>query len=1164
MNDFWSLSARLICIFCNNALHLMIAICDNKSDPIKSLQAWSNKMSSGNLPEKISEIVHRLNELKSCASKESIYAENILSEAIEELNVILKELSSADEGPGCHQEKMSDVGNKCKRDLKNLEAVEEATPANTAIRTKIHETREAHLHEVNGPLETSIKERTTELERANQGLQEEISERIRAQEALEAERRRFNEVLDMLPAYLVLIAPDYHVPFANRTFQERFGESHGKRCFEFLFGRSEPCETCETFSVLKTSASHCWEWTGPDGCNYDVFDYPFSDIDGSKFIVEMGIDITERKRAEEALRLANAYNRSLIEASLDPLVTIGPDGKITDVNVATEAVTGRKRDDLIGTDFSDYFTEPERARAGYQQVFREGLVRDFPLEIWRSDGYITPVLYNASVYRDDVGQVIGVFAAARDITERKKAEIELEKYRTHLEELVIERTAELEGALAKLRKEITERKLTERALRWNKERAEILSNVTSRLLVSDSPQDIVEELCLKVMEFLDCQAFFNYLVDEDKRCLHLNAHAGISEEDISKVEWLDYGITVCGCVARDGVRMISENISENSDPLTELVKSFGINAYACYPLLAQGRVIGTISFGTKSMTRFSDDDLDMMSAVADQVSIAMNRIHAKEALRKSEERFRFAVENMVDGFAILSAVRDDHDSIVDFRYEYINGSGCSLNGRTAEEQLGCRLLELRPSDKETGIFEDYVKVVESSQPMIKESYYYENNCEGCRKLSRGLEFRAVKLGDGFAVIWRDVTERLKAEEELELRVRERTAELSAAKEDAEEAAKVKASFMANMSHELRTPMNAVIGMTSLLLETDLDEEQRDFVEIIRTGGESLMRLITDLLDFSRVEKEKVELEHQPLSLQTLVEESLELVSTQANQKGLRLSHTIKYGTLDSIIGDPGRLRQVLLNLLSNAVKFTDFGEISVSVSSTPLGNNRHQILFKVSDTGIGIPAEKMGKLFQPFSQIEMTISRKRDGAGLGLAISKGLIELMGGKIWAESAEGKGSIFCFTVEIEAAPNKHEVPEGAEKAFSEKFAEQYPLRILVAEDSPSNQKVLLEMLRRMGYRADAVADGSEVLQVLERRPYDLILMDIKMPEMDGLEATRRIRSRWPGDLPKILAITAFALDGDEERCLEAGMNGYLAKPVQKEKLINVLKTCIPKSQ
>jgi PAS domain S-box-containing protein len=261
---------------------------------------------------------------------------------------------------------------------------------------------------------------------------QDVTERKRAQEAVEAERQRFNEVLEILPAYLVLLAPDYQVPFANRFFRERFGESQGRRCFEYLFDRSEPCETCESYTVLKTMAPHKWEWTGPDGRIYDVFDFPFTDTDGSTLILEMGIDITERKRAEEASRQAGLYARSLIEASLDPLVTISLDGKVMDVNKATELVTGVSREDLIGTDFSNYFTEPQKAKEGYQEVFLKGSVRDYPLAIRHTSGHLIDVLYHATVFKNEAGEVQGVFAAARDVTERKRMEEELHESENRL------------------------------------------------------------------------------------------------------------------------------------------------------------------------------------------------------------------------------------------------------------------------------------------------------------------------------------------------------------------------------------------------------------------------------------------------------------------------------------------------------------------------------------------------------------------------------------------------------------------------------------------------------------------------------------------------------------------------------------------------------------
>ena len=362
-------------------------------------------------------------------------------------------------------------------------------------------------------------------------------------------------------------------------------------------------------------------------------------------------------------------------------------------------------------------------------------------------------------------------------------------------------------------------------------------------------------------------------------------------------------------------------------------------------------------------------------------------------------------------------------------------------------------------------------------------------------------------------------------------------------------------FVADVSHGVRTPMNTIMGMTSLLLEEDITPEQKDYIETIRKSGEAMMVLINDIFDLSKADKDAVVLEHQPFSLRGCIEESLEIVSAQADKKGLNLVFAIKYGTPDTIVGDHGRLRQVLVNLLSNAVKFTDAGEIDVSVSSKALGDNKCQISLAIKDTGIGIPKDKMAHVFQPFDQAEMDVSGTNEGAGLGLSISKRLVELMGGTIWAESEVGTGSTVYFTIETEAVQRRSAELENSNKPI-ENLAERHPLRILVAEDDPYNQKVLLEMLRKMGYMADAVADGTEVLQALEIQPYDLIFMDIKMPLMDGIKATHEIRKRWPHSGSKIIAVTAYAMAGDKERCLGAGMDDYIAKPVAIDNLAGIL--------
>jgi PAS domain S-box-containing protein len=274
---------------------------------------------------------------------------------------------------------------------------------------------EDELRKSHDELEKRVVERTAQLTRTVETLE-------KAEKIIKAERKRFEDVLEMMPAYAVLLTPDYRVAFANRTFRDWFGDDNGKKCYEFLFNRTEPCENCETYNVMKTGKSQFWEWTGPNGHNYDIYDYPFTDIDGSPLIMEIGVDVTAHKQTQNALRSTSLYARSLIEASLDPLVTISPEGKITDVNKGTELVTGLSRESLIGSDFSNYFTEPGKAKEGYQKVLSDGQVKDYPLSIHHKSGHITDVLYNATVYKNEAGEVQGVFAAARDITARKAAE----------------------------------------------------------------------------------------------------------------------------------------------------------------------------------------------------------------------------------------------------------------------------------------------------------------------------------------------------------------------------------------------------------------------------------------------------------------------------------------------------------------------------------------------------------------------------------------------------------------------------------------------------------------------------------------------------------------------------------------------------------------------
>ncbi len=474
---------------------------------------------------------------------------------------------------------------------------------------------------------------------------------------------------------------------------------------------------------------------------------------------------------------------------------------------------------------------------------------------------------------------------------------------------------------------------------------------------------------------------------------------------------------------------------------------------------------------------------------------------------------------------------------LDRKVVFWNDSAEALFGRSLAQVNG------QPAAQALGVDEEFVSALvdckdasKSGEIRIKRSEAEDMVCQW--------RARPCSCSEGVVVVFDDITSRVQVEHELREAIRA-----------ADAAFRAKSEFLAVMSHEIRTPMNSIIGFTELLLDTPVDKRQRDYMEIVRANGITLLELINNVLEFSRIESGKVEVQLAPVDLSELVAGVIDSMWVEASRKGIELFSRIQDEVPQKVMAVELELRRILLNLVSNGVKFTDHGAVQVIVQVL-FSEEKHFLLFQVSDTGIGIDPAKADRLFKTFSQVDSSSTRRYGGTGLGLAISKKLCESMGGRMWMQSTPGKGSTFYFTMPLITVDHAQlPKPSNTGRTINADTGPRPPetdraLRILVAEDEPMNQLLVKRFLAKLGQSCDLANNGREAVQKLAQNTYDLVLMDVQMPEMDGINAAKQVRSGVCGDHHKgvyICALTAYAMAGDHERCIDAGMNDYLSKPL-----------------
>ncbi len=814
-------------------------------------------------------------------------------------------------------------------------------------------------------------------------------------------------------------------------------------------------------------------------------------------------DVTQRKKAEEALRESELRLRTIFQTSSAGIIIVNPQGRITQANQRMAEMFSCPLQTIIGTAYPSFIHPDERSQGtDRMQALMEKRIDTVYTQrhYLRRDGGDFWGLISGRRMVGSNGEFIGLLGIIFDITDHRNAELALMSSEQ-------EKAAILNG----LRHVSVEYLDTNMRIIWVNKAVQTSLGLSMEQIKGNYCYEILQKLKEPCPGCTACKAAKTGHFQEGE-IVTPDGKTWLSRSSIIK--------DANGCV--QGIVHVAMNITERK------------------------RTEEEISSNLEELKR-SKTQIQQSNSLLSAIMASPNNI----VVFALDREYRYLAFNQNHKNTMLAIWGVDIEIMANMLDYITDAADRSKAKRNFDRALAG----------------EHLVIIEAYGDNDLQRRYYENHYSPIRG-EDGLFI-------GLTVFLFDITERRRMEEELQQTNHDLEIAIKQSNElakQAEHANTAKSEFLANMSHEIRTPLNGVIGMTGLLLDMDLDAEQHEYAQIAHISGEMLLSLINDILDFSKIEARKLEMEMLDIDIRSIMKETANLLAFSVREKELELRCQVEPEVPSRLRGDPGRLRQILINLGSNAVKFTDKGEIEIRACLESEDEINATIRFSVRDTGIGIPADRQDILFSPFSQLDRSTTRKYGGTGLGLAISKQLVEMMRGRIGLESKVGIGSIFWFTAVFEKKMTRPESADGepmkikgkagidgivARPAISQ--SSKRKIRILVAEDNPVNQKVAQALLRKMMLQSDVVSNGLEAVNALQTTPYDLVLMDCQMPEMDGYEATSKIREQGSKALNPsipIIAMTALAMLGDREKCIQAGMNDFIAKPVLRRDLTRML--------